>query len=385
MTKINTGRRSYARQRRATKRVAHLTSVHPPFDPRIFHKQCKTLHDAGFDVHLVAQHTQSETVDGIAISALSEVSGRYARIALQAPLYRQAYALQADVYHIHDPELIPLLWLLKQTTGASVIYDMHEDYASRAGLEGRLLRALERWCFRWIDHVVYANAVHRRIVASLAPATRIANYVQPTEQHKKLHQRPDPPPFTLLYTGVMSNQGGRGLSNLIDLACALRDASHRWALRLVGVCYVPSDRQQIERRIRREKLGPYIEQIGWSTYVPWQRMQPHYVQSHVGLVLGTDHRNTTEKIPTKFYEYISYGLPIICSDFPLWQSFIERHGCGVAVPPGDAEAVVSVLQHWMDDPAQYQAYAKRAREAADQFQWGGMGDRLVTLYKKMIA
>ena len=108
--------------------VAHLTTVHHPQDPRIFHKQCKTLRDAGYGVHLVAQRETSATVDGIRIHALPVVEGRRARLRLQPYVYRIARSIPASVYHIHDPELIPLLWLLKQTTGAVVIYDMHEDY-----------------------------------------------------------------------------------------------------------------------------------------------------------------------------------------------------------------------------------------------------------------
>ena len=385
MAKINSERHTSTKGSESALRVAHLTSVHHPFDPRIFHKQCKTLRDAGFDVHLVAQHTHSETVDGIALSALPEVSGRYARIALQAPLYRRAYALQADVYHIHDPELIPLLWLLKRTTGASVIYDMHEDYASRAGLEGRLLRALERWCFRWVDQVVIAEASYKSSLTDTSSYCYIPNYHKPYPPHhtKELELKSDHSPLRLLYTGVLSQH--RGLGTMIEVARQVR--ARRLAVRMdwVGICNIEIDRQRAELQIEVHDLSGIIQQVGWNRYVLPEAMGPYYRAAHVGLCLMHPHDNYVRSIPTKFYEYLYHGLPIICSDFPLWQSFIERHGCGVAVPPGDAEAVVSALQRWMDDPAQYQAYAKRAREAADQFQWEDMGDRLVTLYKKMIA
>ena len=61
-------------------RVVHLTTVHHPLDPRIFYKQVQSLRRAGFDVHLVAQHARSETVDGVPITALSRTSGRYRRL-----------------------------------------------------------------------------------------------------------------------------------------------------------------------------------------------------------------------------------------------------------------------------------------------------------------
>lgn len=42
-------------------------------------------------------------------------------------LYKQAKKLKADVYHFHDPELLPVAWLLKNRRN-HVIYDIHEDY-----------------------------------------------------------------------------------------------------------------------------------------------------------------------------------------------------------------------------------------------------------------
>ena len=50
------------------KKVCHVTSVHPRYDVRIFHKQCKSLSNHGFDVTLlVNDDLQDEIIDGIKI------------------------------------------------------------------------------------------------------------------------------------------------------------------------------------------------------------------------------------------------------------------------------------------------------------------------------
>src|SRR5580704_2731326 len=108
-------------------KVCILTSAHPVFDVRIFHKECKTLVRAGYDVTLVAGHTESLSVDGVTIKAVTPAKGRFERwFRTTAAVYRAAVAVDADVYHFHDPELIPV-GLLLRAQGKKVIYDLHED------------------------------------------------------------------------------------------------------------------------------------------------------------------------------------------------------------------------------------------------------------------
>lgn len=375
---------------RGVHRVVHLTTVHDPRDPRILHKQLKTLRAAGYDAHLVAPQESSEPVDGIPITALPKVKGRYRRLVLQRTVYQQARKLDADLYHFHDPELIPVGYVLKRTTGATVLYDMHEDYRWHGPIEGRLLRTLERWCFTWVDHVVIANAHQIEITRpSSAPTTRIGNYFKPIGGAAACEQPARAPaedgPLRAVYTGVMSNNGGRSLAQLIDLGRAMHRASFAGRLDLVGVCYVEAQRKCAAAQIRQHGLDAIIQRVGWDRYVPWEQMVPYLQRAHVGLVLGTAHPNQTRKIPTKFYEYLHFGLPILCSDFPRWRAFIERHDCGAVVPPGEVEAALTVLERWQKDPAAYRARSDAARAAAPQYRWQRMGERLVRLYDRLLG
>lgn len=369
---------------RSTCRVVHLTTVHHPADPRIFHKQLKTLHDAGYDARLVAPHDQSETVDGIPITALPKVSGRYRRIVLQRKAYHAARQLDADVYHIHDPELIPVGYLLRQASGAALIYDMHEDYWWHGPVEGRLIRMLERWCFQWADHVVVANEHHHEITQSApVPTTRIANYFKPIGRAPSVAAASHfagGDTLRLIYTGVMSDRGGRGLSALVRLAKGIKRSALDATMTLAGICPVDRTRRQLSARIERHALKEILQCIGWDRYVPWEEMVPHVEQAHVGLVLGTPNPNQTEKIPTKFYEYLHFGLPILCSDFPRWRQFVEQHQCGAVVPAGDTEAALDVLRRWHDNPSQYQELVKAAWAAAPRYRWESMEPRLVHVY-----
>lgn len=368
-----------------TPRIAHLTTVHAPFDPRIFHKQLRSLHTAGFDAHLVAPHDESERVHGVSIHGLPRPRHRMHRLALQPALFRCARRLDAALYQIHDPELLPLGVLLKAATGARLVYDMHEDYRTKGPVLGRTLRGMERTAFPWIDHVLLAETSYRPIVESAPVSHRVLpNYFRPIGEEGKTTSTENKAgePSRLLYTGTLSAR--RGLRTMVELAGHIRQSHRSETVDLVGVCHHADQRAWAERRIRRDDLGTVVERTGWDTYVRPSAMPPHYQQADVGLVLCEPDANYTGSYPTKFYEYLHYGLPIICSDFPLWRRFVETHNCGAVVPPGDPAAVLDVLDAWRAHPERYRQYVENARAAATQYRWASVEERLTSLYKRLL-
>ena len=107
--------------------IAHLTSAHPPFDVRIFVKECGTLAGVGHAVTLVACHDQDEVRDGVRIDGVRKLGGRLQRMLFTSSrVARRALKSGADICHFHDPELIPAALFLK-ACGKTVIYDVHED------------------------------------------------------------------------------------------------------------------------------------------------------------------------------------------------------------------------------------------------------------------
>ena len=108
-------------------KVVHMTSVHNPFDGRIFHKECKSLVQAGFDVTLIAPNNRNEIVEEIKIKGVEKAKSRFQRIFRTTwQVFNRARREKADIYHFHDPELIPVGIMLKRL-GNHVIYDNHED------------------------------------------------------------------------------------------------------------------------------------------------------------------------------------------------------------------------------------------------------------------
>jgi hypothetical protein len=108
-------------------KIAHLTSAHPRDDIRIFHKECVSL-SKNYDVSLVVADGKGyATVKGVRVLDVGKSNGRLHRMLIATRrVYKKALQLNADVYHAHDPELLPVLSKLKRK-GKKVVFDAHED------------------------------------------------------------------------------------------------------------------------------------------------------------------------------------------------------------------------------------------------------------------
>ena len=108
-------------------KVCHMTSAHGAEDVRIFHKECVSLAKVGYDVYLV-ERGESYEKNGVHIVGVGEIpAGRIKRMTKGAKtVYQKALEIDADIYHFHDPELLPYGLKLK-SKGKKVIFDSHED------------------------------------------------------------------------------------------------------------------------------------------------------------------------------------------------------------------------------------------------------------------
>lgn len=108
-------------------RIVHLTSVHSALDNRIYYRECLSLAEAGFLVTIIGPHSEDIVTNHVQIKAIPAEHGRLARMTRAAwRVYVEALRQDADIYHFHDPELIPA-GLLLRAQGKRVVYDIHED------------------------------------------------------------------------------------------------------------------------------------------------------------------------------------------------------------------------------------------------------------------
>lgn len=149
-------------------KVCHLTSAHPQEDIRIFHKECVSLAKAGYDTYLVSCGNSYEKSGVKFIGVGEQYTSRMERMIKSArKVYKSAVEIDADIYHFHDPELLPYGMKLKKA-GKKVIFDSHEDVPAQIidktwipkplrVLVSKIYKEYETYVVKHIDAVVAAT------------------------------------------------------------------------------------------------------------------------------------------------------------------------------------------------------------------------------------
>lgn len=370
-------------------KVVHISTVHTPHDPRIYHKQCRTLAKAGFDVTMIVTGQEDKMFlpqDGVKVIYLPSPANRWERMTRISFLaVNKARALNADIYHFHDPELIPFARKLK-TKKNIVIFDIHEDYVTAM--------AQKKYLPKFIAHVV--ALVYRAVTklltgkfelclaekyykeefprgkcilnySNVIPRQRVAN------SYKSKHYN------NLIYTGNVTISRGA----LIHAKLPRLDSQ-------VAVKYFGKCSKDVAQQIYEYANGcrNRISITGISYYVPPEYIEDAYYKENwlAGLALFPPDVHYEKKELTKFFDYMAAEIPILCSDFPLWKQLVEKYGCGIAVNPNDNSAIVNALEFLKNNPEAAKEMGRKGRKAVlDRLNWNVEGLRLVEWYREMLA
>jgi glycosyltransferase involved in cell wall biosynthesis len=365
-------------------KVCILTSVHPPFDVRIFHKEAKTLVKAGYDVTLIAQHDKEEIVDGVKIINLQRPRNRIERMTKTVcSAYKKAVQLDADIYHFHDPELIPVGMRLKRM-GKTVVFDSHEDvpkqllgkpYLKKPAkiFLSRCLELYEKYSCRRFDAIVAATPFIRDKFLKINPNTvDINNFPMIGElasgqvdwSIKQNH---------VCYVGGIGTI--RGIEEMVK-AMALVKAPAR--LQLGGLF----DEQVTEARITAVPSWGKIDALG---FLDRKAVRDVLARSMAGLVTLHPIVNYINALPVKMFEYMVAGIPVIASSFPLWQEIIEGNECGLCVDPLNPSEIAKAIDYILTHPEEAQRMGQNGlRAVKEQYNWDIEEKKLLALYEQLL-
>ncbi|NVK26114.1 MAG: glycosyltransferase family 4 protein [Gammaproteobacteria bacterium] len=363
------------------RKVVHLTSVHPRYDTRIFVKMCRSLTELGFDTHLVvADGLGDEINNDVTVHDVGKPQGSRFSKMLRGPksVYRTAKSLNADIYHFHDPELMPAGLLLK-LTGAKVIYDVHEDLPRQIYrkhwipkplrfLISVIAKLAESITASLVDHVITVTpSIAKRFSNTLV--TEIRNYpvLKEFNNSEASHVRDK-----ITYIGGISED--RGIAQMIQ------------AFSGTDLTFTLAGKFQPETLMDQSAQLP-----GWSNvdFIGWQdreQIAQLLAQSCLGLVLLQPTGDYEDAYPVKMFEYMASGVAVLASDFPLWANIIESTNAGVCVDPTDPDLIRETLNKLLSDPKSLERIGQNGRKAVmTKYNWDKESEKLASVYHYLLG
>lgn len=368
-------------------KITHLTSAHPRYDTRIFLKECSSLAKiSNYQVSLVvADGLGDETKNSVNIFDVgAKTGGRISRMTKTVKkVFEKAKELNSDIYHLHDPELLPIGLKLKKL-GKKVIFDAHEDLPKqllgKPYLNKFLLKNLsivvaiyEKYTCRKFDAIITAtpficekflNINENTIDINNFPILgELANSIPWIDKKDEV-----------CYVGGISEI--RGIKELIKSFEYIEDTNI--TLNLVGEFNTKS----IEEEVKSYYSWRAIDELGLLGREAVAEIMGH---SKAGLVTFYPLPNHVDAQPNKMFEYMSAGLPLITSNFPFWREIVEGNKCGICINPLEPKEISDAIKYIINNPKEAEQMGKNGKKAVEEkYNWNVEEEKLYAIYEGLL-
>lgn len=366
-------------------KIAHLTSAHSRYDTRIFLKMCISLsHNEHYEVNLiVADGKGDEVKNNVSIYDVGAKTGsRISRMTKTvSKVYKKAIELDADLYHLHDPELIPTGLKLKKL-GKKVIFDAHEDLPKQLLGKPYLNKPLRMILSKFFSLYEKLNCSKFDYIVTATPFIRekfktinsnvidINNYPIIEELIIKANWKEKS--NEICYVGGISEI--RGIEQLVE---ALEEVDVN--LNLAG----SFSEKDFEIKIKNKRGWSKVNELG---FIDRKQVKEIYKKSKIGVVTLHPVINYLDSLPVKMFEYMASGLPVIASNFPLWKSIIETNEIGLCVDPLNPRDIANAISYIIDNPIEAEQMGKNGQKAIMQkYNWTFEAEKLYQVYKEVLG
>lgn len=370
-------------------KVAQVCNGHLVDDRRVFHRTCKALAKAGYEVHLFATGPESREYvqEGVVIHPLPECNSRRARYFRIRSIARMAAAIQPDIYHVHEPDLLGPV--LREAGARPVLYDVHEYFIDVLGASP--------WMPRWLSPVVscawdyWERRLVRRCAGVITVTEPIAGrYVTLNSNVRVVANYPDresiDAPLLVERDGKTCVMAGsinptRGLQQNFEALALLKRRGLVVRLALAGSAI--SDEYLTSVLAEADRLG-VRQQVEYHGILSKDEAIRFQQKADIGLVTYLPFGGCVHALPSKLLECMALGLPVVCSDFPVIRQ-VAGTGAGILVDPADPLEIADAIERLVRNPQLAKEMGEVGRSAVrERFNWGVEQSKLVGLYQQVL-
>lgn len=365
--------------------IVHLTSVHQRNDIRIFMKQCTSLAQRFNVTLIVADGLGDSNANNVNIIDIGKPNGRLNRMfALTKLIYNKAIELDADLYHLHDPELLPVALKLKRK-GKKVIFDAHEDFPKQVLTKPYLNKHLAKiisFSMKYYEHYV-CSKLDLIVTATPAIGQKFSNFCKNVIDINNYPLLGELQPLDkdwitikneIAYVGGISKI--RGIQESVNALALLKTNTQ---LNLVGKF---SETTTYEN-VKNSKGWNSVNELGQLNR---EQVRDVLQRSIAGLVTFLPVPNHIDAQPNKMFEYMSAGIPVIGANYPLWQSIIEGNKCGICVNPEDPKEIANAIDRLVLDKKLAEEMGKNGINAVNtKYNWKIEESKLIKVYQELLG
>lgn len=345
---------------------------------------CRSLASAGHQIALVvADGLGDEEKDGVRILDVGKPRGRLDRmVGASRSVLKRGVELDADIYHLHDPELLPAGLALKRR-GKRVIFDAHEDLPrqilSKPYLHPRL-RSTTSFIAARVEHFAC-----RRMDAVVAATPEI---------EKKFHKmgiRVVNANNYPIISEFIDNKNDYNSNEVCYVGAIVRTRGIIESIQAISICN-SNVRFTVAGNYGESNLKAVLQNMpGWSRvndlgFLSRQEVKDVFERSLAGLVTLHPTPAFLDSLPVKMFEYMLAGLPVIASHFPLWREIVEGNECGICVDPLSPDEIAAAIDWLVENPDLARRMGENGRVAVrERYNWEIEQRKLFGLYEELLS
>ncbi|HJX71451.1 MAG TPA: glycosyltransferase family 4 protein, partial [Bacteroidales bacterium] len=392
--------------------VCMISCLHGLYDDRIYWKEALSLKRNGYDVtHIGVGVESKDFVSEHGIRLVQVKRKQYFRdpyidkilrfLLFRPSLYLQildvAAGIKADIYHFHDIQINKIGRKLKNLSHQpKVIYDVHEPYpevfryAPASNPVVRMIQYLfsvhirhrELRCSESYDMVI---ATEENVAKKFKDYLCTDNKVDIIYNYTNLHpETTDYPSENKVYDAIYAGsiRSTRGIYQMIHATRIARDKGYSFRILFIGPVFEKNLKRKISWLLTKYQL---TQNFMLKEPVSYELIGKFYKQSKAGLIIFNDNPVNRTILPIKLFEYMAYGLPVLCSNFGHMKNYTEAEKTGMTINPANPEDICDKLITLLTDNDLYIKCSSNGINAvAQRYSWQFMEPRLLSIYQRLL-
>ncbi|AEI46529.1 glycosyltransferase [Runella slithyformis] len=366
-------------------RILLLSTVHSTSDPRIAGKIAPSLspHFDVFTALSIHKEDDRRFLPNRHFIPLPYFRRLLWRLLLVHPVVLWKFLfIRPRIVHIFVAELLPLAFIFRWL-GAEVIYEVQENLYKKLPLKSYNRSWVFEYLFRYFDHrarrlfkFVFTEDAYLNEYRNLQKPYAIVHNFAASEWLSRPFPVPDLRQPAFFYAGVISFE--RAFDTMMRALVIVKRRYPTVCLHLFGHLRISP------KALKAHPAYPAIhDRLFFHGYVSQTGAFDYAGKALAGIALLKPVGDYADSYPTKLFDYMALGLPVITSDLPLLKAVVEPAQCGFCVSPYDADALADVMIACIEQPEPLRVMGENGRKAVKaSYNWEKEAEKLVALYLK---